>query len=293
MVGRKKKKWVWILAVLVIVAVLAVVSRLTNHFFGNALHTVFSPVQSLAGKTAGAVQEFFVYAGNMKNFQQENEDLKIENAKLKKENRSVEDYKKENERLRKLLGIQEELKTCETQAARVIGYEPNNWYDTIVINKGSNADIEKQDVVISDSGIVGQISDVGANWARISTLIDADHAVGVRITRTGDIGVAEGDPELMQENKCKLDYIGSNVSVVAGDILETSGIGGLYPPGLTVGKVSDVKIDSTGRLTAAAVEPATNLETLHEVLVITHWEMEEQKPAATQTPAADADDEEE
>ena len=293
MVGLKKKKWVWVLSVVVIVAVLAVCSRLTNHFLGNALHTIVSPVQALVGKTVGSVQEFFAYAGNMKNFQRQNEELRIQNIELQKQNRSVEEYKKENERLRKLLGIREELENCETLAARVIGYEPNNWYDTIVINKGSSAGIEKQDVVISDSGLVGQISDVGLNWARISTLIDVNHAVGVRIVRTGDIGVLEGDAILMQKSRCKLDYIGKDVSVVAGDILETSGIGGIYPPGLTAGKVSDVTMDSTGRLTAATVAPAVDFEQMHEVLVITHWEMAPQETEPTKTPEPQHEDDEE
>ena len=293
MSGLKKKKWVWLVAVAVLAVCVAVVSRLTNNFLGNVLHMAAAPVQSLLAKASGSVQEFFIYAGNMKNFQRQNEELTIRNLELQKENRSVEDYKKENERLRKLLAIREEMKDYETTAARVIGYEPNNWYDTIVINKGENNGIKAQDVVISDSGVIGQVSEAGTNWARVSTVINVSHAVGVRISRTGDIGVLEGDSRLMKENKCRLDYIGKDVSVVVGDILETSGIGGIFPPGLTVGKVTDIKMDSTGRLTEAVVEPTTNLEQLHEVLVITKWEMAEQTPAPSPSPEPEDDDGEE
>ncbi len=284
MAGVKKKKWIWLAAVVLIAAALAVVSKLTNNFLGSALHMAAAPVQSLIARASGGVQDFFVYAGNMKNFQQQNEELTVQNTELQKENRSVEDYKRENERLRRLLGIREELKEYETTAARVIGYEPNNWYDTIVINKGESSGIQAQDVVISDNGVVGQISEAGPNWARISTVINPSHALGVRITRTGDIGVLEGDSRLMKDSKCRLDYIGKDVSVVVGDILETSGIGGIFPPGLTVGKVTDITMDSTGRLTEAVVEPTTNLEQLHEVLVITEWEMAEQTPMPSSSP---------
>lgn len=232
MVRLKKKKWVWLAAVVVLAAVLAIMSRLTNNFLGNALHMAATPVQSLLTKASGSMQEFFVYARDMKEFQKQNEKLTVQNLELKKENRSVEDYKKENERLRRLLGIREELGEYETTAARVVGYEPNNWYDTIVINKGESSGIKVQDVVISDSGVIGQVSEVGTNWARISTVINVGHAVGVRISRTGDIGVLEGDSRLLKENKCRLDYIGKDVSVVVGDILETSGIGGIFPPGV-------------------------------------------------------------
>lgn len=293
MAGLKKKKWVWFAGVAVLAVCVAVVSRLTNNFLSNALHMAAAPVQSLLARASGSVQEFFVYAGNMKDFQRQNEELAIRNLELQKENRSVEDYKKENERLRRLLAIREEMKDYETTAARVIGYEPNNWYDTIVINKGENNGIKVQDVVISDSGVIGQISEAGTNWARISTVINASHAVGVRISRTGDIGVLEGDSRLMKENKCRLDYIGKDVSVVVGDILETSGIGGIFPPGLTVGKVTDIKMDSTGRLTEAVVEPTTNLEQLHEVLVITKWETAEQTPVPSPSPEPEDDDGEE
>ena len=281
----KNKYVITLLAVIVIAAVVAVLSRLGNNAVSNVVNAVITPVQSLLAKAAVPIDNIVRDWRDLQQYKDENTELKRDNAALKRENRSVEEYKKENDRLRRLLGIQERLEGCKTVAAKVIGYEPNNWFDTMVIDKGTNEGIAVSDVVISADGVVGRISEVGLNWSRISTIINADHAVGVRITRTGDIGVLEGDNQLARENRCKLDYIVQNASILEGDILETSGEGGIYPPGLIVGKVSALHMDSTGRIREAVVEPAVDLNSLHEVLVMTEWTVTEERPVETPRPS--------
>ena len=161
-----------------------------------------------------------------------------------------------------------------TVAAKVVAYEPNNWFSYITINKGKTSGIKVSDPVITAEGVLGQVSEVGRNWAKISTVINSASSVGVRIVRNGEIGIVEGDNRLSKTNKCKLSYLVENASVIAGDILETSGLGGIYPPGLMVGKITDIRKDNMGRLDYAEVTPFIDFDNLYEVTVITEWTSE-------------------
>ena len=232
----------------------------------------FSPVQSAVVKVTEPVKNFVSYLYEMKNFKEENERLKSELETLKKESRNQEEYKRENTRLKKLLQLTDELENCETVPAKVVAYEPGNWFYTVVINKGSKQGIKVSDVVITGSGLIGKVTETGLNWSRVSTVLDSGNAVGIKLTRTGDVGIAEGDAELLKKRRFKLDYISKDPSVISGDLLETSGLGGIYPPGLSVGTVEEIELDNTGELVKAVVRPAVDFEDLYEVVVVTYWE---------------------
>ena len=259
--------------VIVITVVLAIISRTGNNPASNAVNTVFTPIRSGIVAVVQPVKNFFSYISEMKNISEENEKLKSELATLKKESRNQEEYKKENTRLKKLLELTDELDVFETVAAKVVAYEPENWFYTLMINKGTNKGIDVSDVVITDLGLVGKVTEVGTNWARISTVLDSGNAIGVKLTRTGDVGVAEGDSELSKKRKFKLNYISKQTSVINGDLLETSGLGGIYPPGISVGSIEEIKFDNTGEILKAVIAPSVDFENLYEVLVVTDWDM--------------------
>lgn len=116
------------------------------------------------------------------------------------------------------------------------------------------------------------VQSVGVNWAKVTTIFDVDSAIGAKFTRTGDIGVVEGDAELSEEGKCKIQYISSDASIINGDIVVSSGVGGIYPGGLIIGKVSEVKTDVMGAVEYAVVEPAAKFDEVYEVLAVTGFE---------------------
>lgn len=243
-----------------------------NGFITNVVGVIFSPAQKLVSSVASTIDGFTVYMWEMKSYKEENERLVSEINRLKKENRTIEDYKIENDRLTALLGIKESMSQYETMAARIVAYEPNNWYETIVISKGSGDGIEVGNVVVAGDGVIGQIAEVGSNWARVSAIINVDNAVGVRVVRTGDIAVTEGDISLCKDGFCKMTFMSKDSSVIVGDIVETSGLGGVYPAGLTVGKVREIFSDNSATQQYAVIEPEVKFEDLREVLVITDVE---------------------
>lgn len=267
-----KKRAVITLSVAVLLAVATgICVRAGVSPVSNAVNTVMTPVGSALVRVCRPVKNFVSFVSEMKDLKAENELLKSELAMLEKENKSKEEYKKENTRLKKLLNLTEEIESCETVAARIASFEPGNWFYSIVINKGSKDGIKKADTVICESGLVGKVSETGYNWARVSTILDPNNAVGIRIVRNGVPGIVEGDSELLKEKRLKLGYIAGNASPVNGDLLETSGLGGVYPPGVSVGTVEEAELDGTGELAKGIIKPSADFENLYEVIVITSW----------------------
>lgn len=268
----KKRALMVMGSVILVTIVLGVFSIRGNNPVADAVNTIFSPVQSLTVKIARPVRNFVSYLTQMKEYKEENERLKSELETLKKENRNQEEYKKENNRLKKILQLTDDLANCETVPAKIIAFEPGNWFHSLVINKGKNDGIKVSDVVITSAGVVGKVTEVGINWSRVSTLLDTANSLGIKMTRTGDVGIVEGDAELLKKRCFKLDYIAKNTSVIMGDVLETSGLGGIYPPGLAVGTIEEIMLDNTGELVKAIVKPAVDFDALYEVVVVTYWE---------------------
>ncbi|MBS7298742.1 MAG: rod shape-determining protein MreC [Eubacteriales bacterium] len=239
---------------------------------------LFSPVMNI-GKNNADKDELLA----------EIEELKMQIDELTKENRGAEEYIEENKRLKDLLGIKEQMVNKEVLTAQVISYDWDNFSETVTINRGSKDGVEKEDAVISSAGIVGRVTEVGGDWARITTILSPEHSLGIRIARTGDLAVAEGDLKLAKDKKLRLDYISGAAELVDGDIVETSGIGGIYPPDITIGRVSEIKKDNSGVVVYAVVEPAADFTRLFEVLVITDWTRESVTPDYVQDATEDAD----
>ena len=236
------------------------------HFGGSnpvavVLRTVLSPFQHGVAYLSHKVLE-------MKSYKDENERLVSEVNELKKQNRDITNYREENERLREMLDLKESLTGYSTIPASIIAYSANNWYDTLQINKGTLAGVNVGNAVITPDGVVGKITEAGPTWSLVSTILNPDNAMGVRISRTGDVAVVEGDSELYSNNYCKMTFIDKGSSLIIGDLLETSGSGGVYPAGLSVGAIRAIDSDATGNLNYATVEPLVDFDKLYEVLVI-------------------------
>ena len=271
----KKKVWLTVLFLLVVTVILAYFSRSGKNPVSKTVNYVLTPVESQISKVFQPVNKVFSYIGKMEEYETENQNLKRENIELSSKIKDINLYKEENERLRRLLEISDNYQ-YKTVAARVVAYETENWFSYVTLDKGTLSGINISDTVITADGLLGQITDVGPNWAKVSTIINPESSAGVRITRNGEIGIVEGDTVLSKSRKCRLGYLTANASIIAGDILKTSGLGGIYPPGLSVGKISEIAKDNMGRLDYAVIEPFVNFDKLYEVLIISEWSMPEE-----------------
>lgn len=237
-----------------------------NNIFTSMVKTFFSPVLTLTSKISYNIGSFKDYFIEIQAYREENERLNKELDALKIQNRDISELAEENERLKGLLDIKSNLE-YDTVAALVVSYEPNNWYDTIVINKGSNDGIKQGSAVISEKGLVGKVIKTGVGWSRVSSILNDETSVGVRALRNGTLAVAEGDLKLAKQKLCRISFFGNSVDLMQGDIFKTTGAGGIYPEGIIVGTAVKIQKDSDGS-EYAILEPFVDFENLYEVLVV-------------------------
>lgn len=259
-----------ILALAVLVCILSAAAYIGDNPLQRALYTVVSPVYSGAYNAVAPIRKFCTHVKNAEKYEKEIDELKQQINTLKIENKTRSDYIAENKRLKELLDLRDEMDGYETVTARVVSYEPNSWYDTIMLNKGEKDGIKAGDVVTTKLGVVGKVISVGKNWSKVSTIINISNSVGVKLSRTGDVGVVSGDAVLAEDKNARLEYMSNDKNLIKGDILVTSGLGGIYPPDLIIGKVTEIVSDSAGNLDYGVVEPSVDFSSLYEVIVITY-----------------------
>lgn len=265
-----EKKW---RVVLVIIAVIAASGFVIEHFAGinpisAAVNSVLSPIKNGFSYIARSIEDGIDFVWEMRAYKEDNEKLASVNADLKRRNRDVESYREENLRLQELLDLKNSLDGADTVAARVISYSGTNSCELLELSKGTLSGIAEGDTVITPDGVVGKITEAGPAYSIVKTILAPSSAVGIRVTRTGGAGLVEGDDELAKEQQCKLSFLDRTTTMIVGDLIETSGSGGIYPPGLAIGSVISISADSSGGLNHAVIEPAVDIDRMGEVLVI-------------------------
>lgn len=197
------------------------------------------PVQWLALLPVSAVQSVSVYFGSLNTAQSVRD--AAQNMRITQSLRvnQVEHLILENERLRKLMGLRDRLQTMASPA-QVIYDAADPYTRKVVIDKGMVDAIALGSPVVDEFGVVGQVTRVYPLVSEVTLLTDRDHAIPVLNTRTGARGVAFGDMTTHSE-AMELRYMAANADVAVGDLLTTSGVDGVYPPGLPVARVEKIE----------------------------------------------------
>lgn len=177
------------------------------------------------------------------NIKQESTNFKTENEKLKSELISLSEIAEENRKLKELLSIKTSGST-KSVVAKVIGYDPSTWIDQIIIDKGMLDNIQIGQVVISSSGLVGQVIMSGAKTAHIQLLSDRRSSVDSIVQRTRIRGIVDGNGSF----STKWNYVPNDSDIIPGDIILSSGLDGVFPEGLLIGSVLNVEKVKTGQL---------------------------------------------
>lgn len=204
-----------------------------------ALATVLYPAQWLAMRPVLLYQNASQYFSSLREVQAEQDETKRKHNLQSQRANQVEQLSLENERLRKLLGLRERLQSAG-KAAQVI-YDAADLYSRrVIIDKGMADLIALGSPVLDESGVLGQVTRVYPMVSEVTLITDRDHAIPVLNTRTGARGVAYGDASL-HADAMELRFMAANADVTAGDLLTTSGVDGVYPPGLPVARVERVE----------------------------------------------------
>lgn len=236
---------------------------------------ITTPFTTLGTNIKTGVSNFFAAYTKYEKLLTENEALKKENSDLLKRLEDSYTLEVEIKRLEQLANILETTDTLELIDAQVVSVSTDGWNSVFSINKGSMSGIKAKDVVIASSGLVGKVREVGPNWATVVAFTDPQIAVGAMITRTEDTAMTEGTVELKAKGLCKLSYLSKNSSAIRGDIVETSGLGGLYPAGIVIGTIKDISIDDNGLTKYAVIQPAVDFSELKHVYVSINYASEE------------------
>ncbi|MBI3989837.1 MAG: rod shape-determining protein MreC [candidate division NC10 bacterium] len=200
---------------------------------------------------------------DLRNLRQENRRLKEELERLKGEVKTFRESELENQRLRTLLELKGQTPT-KVIAARVIGKDATNWFKTIVIDRGSESGVRRNMVVIAPGGLVGRILEAMPFSSRAQLLTDPASAAGALVQRSRTTGVVAG----YQGLTTRLKYLPLFADVAMGDEVLTSGMGGIFPKGIPIGKVAWVRRPTGALFLEAEVTPWADFSKLEEVLVL-------------------------
>lgn len=236
----------------------------------NLIIKITMPVQRFFSGVAENIKDFFSHFGDISELKAENEKLNADIEKLKSQNKRNSIYKTENERLREMLDLKDTYKDFELVAANVTSRDSSTWFLSIIIDKGTDDGLSMTDTVITPYGLVGHITDIGSNWAMITTILDSQSTVAVMVERTEDFATVDGDVDLAANSLCKMTYIPKDSTITVGDTIKTSGLGGVYPKGINVGKITKIHPENKGVSQYAEVEPYVDFNRLYEVFVITN-----------------------
>ena len=215
------------------------------------------------GMWIGDVSENFA---TLQEIKKENKELKSRLEEMTTENNRLQQNSATLERYKELYKMDQNTADYPKVAANVIASENSNWFSKFTIDKGSNDGIRKDMNVLSGTGLVGIVTEVGPNWATVSSIID-DKNVSAMILTTFDKCIVSGD---LQDGLLKFEQLANNENEVAvGEQVVTSNISSKYLQGLLVGYISEVNVDSNNLTRSGYIIPATDFKELQEVLVIT------------------------
>lgn len=199
-----------------------------------------------------------------------NQELQDAVDTLTEQNNILIQNQSELSRLQELYNLDEEYSSYPKVAARIISKDPGNWYDTFMINKGSNDGIRVDNNVIAGKGLVGIVTEVGTNWATVRAIIDDSSYVSVMTVGTDDNCVVTGDLELIDEGKLRFSQLyDKDDKVTVGERIVTSNISDKYVEGLFVGYVSEIELDTNNLTKTGTIVTPVDFQHLKDVFVIT------------------------
>ena len=249
--------------------------------FRSVAQTVTTPVRQLGSLVASPFVGLGNILTNLTTDQQTLSELREENERLRSRNVELEEAADATERLQELLDLRSAYDLSAT-AARIISGSSDSWSRSAIIDKGEDAGITVNMPVTSSAGVVGQIIDTSANSATFRLITDEASSVAAMVQSSRAHGMLRGSVS----GELRLELVSTELEVQVGDVVITSGLGGVFPKGLPLGLVKSVETAEGAQYHTIVVEPFAHANNLEEVLVITALSEEQ---TATSEDIAEAD----
>ncbi len=232
-----------------------------------------TPLQSAASGVSNGVSDFFGWLTGGDNMRRQLADLQAENAELRQQLVNYDEIKQTNEWYSEILGLHEKNPEYTFASGRVISRDPTDYYGNFTISSGKNAGISVDDpVVATDGSLVGVVEEVGLTYAKVRTILDPSIKVACQITRTADMAYTAGSNlELARRNVLRMTTLDRASAAAVSDYVVTSGIGGVYPGGLLIGKITRIQNATDGMTLNGEIELFADIFDIKQVMVITSF----------------------
>ena len=235
----------------------------------DAVGYVLVPLQTGINAVGGSIYSEASKIKELSTALEDKEKLQARVDELTEENTRLRAEQEELSRLRKLYELDEQYMQYQKVGARIIAKDTGEWFHVFRINKGSDDGIREGMNVIAGGGLVGIVTDVGANYATVRSIIDDSSQVSAMAQDSGDSCIVSGDLKLFEEGRLRLSYMEKDDDIEDGDMIVTSNISEKFLPGILIGYAADITVDYNDNLSKSGyLIPVAQFDRLQEVLVI-------------------------
>ena len=267
------KRSKYLLAALTVICILLIIVTSIKDGIMEPLRTgvgyVLVPLQTGVNAVGKGIYTELRDYSMLKDALAENERMKEEIARLTEENNRLLAGQFELDRLRELYQLDQTYMQYEKIGARIIAKDSGDWFQVFRVNKGFADGVEVDDNVMAGGGLVGNVTDVGANYATVRSIIDDSSRVSAMTIQSGDKCIVAGDLTLFQEGRLRITNITKDGDVKDGDQIITSDISSKFLPGILIGYAADITVDPKRLTKSGYLIPVADFDNLQEVLIIT------------------------
>lgn len=251
-------------------SVIIYTAKTNSDMISGALGAGFNPVQKaiyMAGERIKGGIDFFASFSEVK---QENDQLKEQVIQLQNQLVGYDSYKNQNDQLKQELNFKTQHEEYNYVGANIIGQSGGSFYEGYVIDRGTDSGIQKNMIVIAGNELVGIVTQVNSNWAKVQTISSTNTAVAASVEETSEVsGIVRGYEDIAtREPLAKIYNLPMNSTIKQGDTILTSGLGGVYPAGIRIGSVMSVETDNVKVSKTALIKPFANFDKLTQVVVV-------------------------
>ncbi len=254
-----------------ILLVLVLITAGNSTVGGIVTGYILNPLQRVASDFTGSAKETITPPKTVEELEKENSELQEENRRLNDMLVEYYDLKKENDEFYKFYNIKKNNEDFSVIPSTVISRDPNENFYGFILDKGSADGVDINDPVLTDNGLVGYVCELSVKSCKVTSIISPAAQVGAIDKKTGDQGVVTGSPEYSDSGTAVMKNISAQNTMKSGDILVTSGYGGMYPKNIKIGTISKLDYDSYTGMPIVVVKPFEDIRNITSAAIITNF----------------------
>ncbi len=269
---RSKSFKILLATICIVVGVSLITFQYSDNFINSIWGALTSPIQKFTTGVSDSAGKLFETEKTAQTYESEISALQNEIQKLREQLVNYTELENENKKYEKYLEIKKSNESLKFSPATVVARDTNDNFYGFMINQGSSSGISVNDPVITQKGLIGRVVSVNLTSAKVATILSPDCCVGAADRETQDSGVITGNVTLADQNLTRLSYVPAQTTMKTDGLVVTTGLGGIYPRNLIVGRVCELKNDEFDSSRYAIIEPFEDIRVVRDVLVVTSFQ---------------------